>query len=93
LRLRLEGGGFTLVVEDNGQGLPGVGVPVNGHRLVSGHGMNNLERRLKTVGGHCNVFSAAGHGTRVEMAVGAASSNPASPVVAIARNGVETVKS
>jgi signal transduction histidine kinase/ligand-binding sensor domain-containing protein len=90
LRLRLQPNGFVLVVEDNGQGLPGAAAGAeNGERLISGHGLNNLEKRLRAVGGRCEVYSAAGEGTRIEMTtrVGASSS----PVVAIGANGANGV--
>jgi signal transduction histidine kinase/ligand-binding sensor domain-containing protein len=91
LRLRLRPNGFVLVVEDNGQGLPGAAAGVqNGERLISGHGLNNLEKRLRAVGGRCEVFSAAGEGTRIEMA--ARTGESPSPVVAIGLNGENGIK-
>jgi len=82
LRLRLETEGLTLVVEDNGRGLPETavagGVP---ERLLSGHGLPNLERRLVAIGGRCTVHSAPGQGTRVEMSVRLEPA--ASPIVAM----------
>jgi len=91
LRLRLEGDGFKLVIEDNGQGLPVVAaVAENGERLVSGHGLNNLEKRLRAVGGRCDVYSSAGKGTRIEMATRNGASP--SPVVVIADHGSNGVK-
>ena len=101
LRLRIETHSFTLVVEDNGRGLPAAGADGNavktedgnGHpqssvpdsRLNSGAGLSNLEKRLATIGGKCVITSAPGCGTRVEMTF--AVSGAASPVVAMARNG------
>ncbi len=84
LRLRVEPGGFTLVIEDNGQGLPemsGQGELLLGkERITSGSGLINLEKRLAAVGGRCKINSVAGEGTRVEMSV--AINHAASPVVA-----------
>ena len=75
-----------LVVEDNGQGLPGAAAGAeNGERLISGHGLNNLENRLRAVGGRCEVYSAAGEGTRIEMT--ARTGATPSPVVVIGTNG------
>jgi signal transduction histidine kinase len=87
LRLRLERDSFTLVIEDNGQGMTGNGngngdgnAIGNGDRLSSGHGLPNLEQRLAAIGGHCIFDSAPGRGTRVEMTV--IVKNGASPILA-----------
>jgi signal transduction histidine kinase len=89
LRLRIEPGAFTLIVEDNGQGLAAAdgngAATVGGDRISSGSGLVNLEKRLAAIGGRCEIHSAAGRGTRVEMNV--AVSGLASPVVAIGQNG------
>jgi signal transduction histidine kinase len=85
LRLRVERDAFTLVIEDNGQGLTangngnGNGDP-GGSRISSGHGLPNLENRLAAIGGRCNVASAPGQGTRVEMIVRV--KDGASPILA-----------
>lgn len=81
LRLRMEHDGYTLVVEDNGKGLPGAAADADGHRIVSGHGLSNLESRLRAVGGRCVVHSAEGQGTRVEMTLRVQTMG--SPIVAI----------
>jgi len=94
LRLLHEPEGWTLVVEDNGQGLTPNGSPSSGKsvRFSSGSGLLNLENRLAAVGGHCVVNSSPGHGTRVEMHLPAfplpdpnppESSSSSSPIVAI----------
>lgn len=69
LRLRLHHGGFTLVVEDNGRGLSESGTEDGQGRIICGHGLTNLQRRLLAAGGKCVVESAPGRGTRVEMTV------------------------
>lgn len=81
LRLRLAQGGFTLEIEDNGQGLHPVGQAGDADRLSSGSGLGNMEKRLAAVGGQCRIHSVAGHGTRVEMTVSLPHANMASPVV------------
>jgi signal transduction histidine kinase/ligand-binding sensor domain-containing protein len=86
LRLRLETERLTLIVEDNGRGLPSVSGPKTGDRLSSGHGLLNLEKRLAAIGGECTVHSAPGQGTSVEMSVRLEPT--ASPIVAMGQNGV-----
>jgi signal transduction histidine kinase/ligand-binding sensor domain-containing protein len=94
LGLRLENNAFTLVIQDNGQGItPAVD---NGERLVGGHGLANLEKRLAAIGGRCVVQSTASQGTRIELAVQVAngdtnhwpgSNGSPSPIVATPHNG------
>jgi ligand-binding sensor domain-containing protein/signal transduction histidine kinase len=88
LRLRIEPKSFTLIIEDNGQGLPGVAgqreLNLGKDRLTSGSGLVNLQKRLAVIGGHCKIYSRAGQGTRVEMSV--AINHAVSPVVAIGRD-------
>jgi signal transduction histidine kinase len=81
LGLQLAARGFTLVVHDNGRGISSNGSPPNGSRLVSGHGLSNLETRLAAVGGAYTIESSSGQGTRVEMQVSL--DGEPSPVVAI----------
>jgi signal transduction histidine kinase len=73
LRMRMEGDGFTLIVEDNGCGCDIASLAArtgpDGERLAGGSGLPNLERRLKAVGGHCVVRSEPGRGTVVEMTI------------------------
>jgi len=74
LRLRIEPGAFTLIVEDDGQGMPaagGNGAADGADRITSGSGLANLRKRLAAVGGRCEIHSAVGQGTRVEMTVAA----------------------
>ena len=80
LRLKVEEKAFTLSVEDNGQGLAAAAAAVSG-RISSGSGLSNLEKRLATVGGRCEIVSEAGKGTRVQMTV--IIPGGASPVMAI----------
>jgi signal transduction histidine kinase len=88
LRLRLEPKAFTLVVEDNGQGLATNGkgdtTVIGADRISSGSGLLNLEKRLSAIGGRCVVESTPGNGTRVEMTVFL--DEMTSPIVAIGRN-------
>jgi signal transduction histidine kinase len=90
LRLRLEAAGLTLIVEDDGQGLPAAGRTTSGGRLSSGHGLPNLEKRLAAVGGRCTVRSAPGQGTRVELSVRL--EPVASPIVATGQEAASGAK-
>jgi signal transduction histidine kinase/ligand-binding sensor domain-containing protein len=96
LRLRIEPKSFTLIIEDNGQGLsaergvrkaeggaPGANSEL-ADRLASGFGLGNLEKRLSAVGGRCRIHSNAGLGTCVEMTV--TLNHRASPVMAIGQD-------
>jgi signal transduction histidine kinase len=72
LRLQLEPNAFTLIIEDNGRGLPARknGDTTNGvNRIASGSGLGNLEKRLAAIGGRCEIYSEPGRGTRVSMTV------------------------
>jgi ligand-binding sensor domain-containing protein/signal transduction histidine kinase len=89
LRLHIKPDTFTLIVEDNGRGLPVAGgvAGIRADRLAAGSGLANLGKRLAAVAGRCEIHSQPGHGTRVEMT---AALNPAaSPVLAIVRNDDE----
>jgi signal transduction histidine kinase len=81
LRLRLEPKAFTLIVEDNGRGIPGAENAVKTDRISSGSGLANLDKRLAAIGGRCQIHSVTGQGTRVELTVFLKAQ--ASPVVAI----------
>jgi signal transduction histidine kinase len=122
--LRLANNSFTLVIEDNGQGIAGakggarsengagekvasragalgqlhesnklhelhesngVASSGNGDRLSSGHGVVNMQKRLRAVGGECVLHSANGNGTKVEMTVRV--KNGSSPIVGMALAG------
>jgi signal transduction histidine kinase len=87
LRLRIEAKSFTLIVEDNGQGMPAArngAAGAESNRITSGSGLVNLEKRLSAIGGRCRIHSEPGRGTRVEMTV--AITYAASPVMAIGRD-------
>jgi signal transduction histidine kinase len=88
LRLRIEPKTFTLIVEDNGRGIPVAGGGATGiraDRIAASSGLANLEKRLAAVAGRCEIHSRPGHGTRVEMTV-ALNPEAASPVIAIVEN-------
>lgn len=82
IRLTLAEKSFTLSVEDNGQGLlAGAEAAAATGRISSGSGLGNLDKRLATVGGRCDVQSTPGQGTRVAMIIPAPQLS--SPVMAI----------
>ena len=72
LRLALEPHAFTLSIEDNGCGIASgdkIGEASKSGRISSGHGLENLRKRLETIGGHCIITSETGKGTKVAMRV------------------------
>ena len=60
---------FELIVEDNGRGFtPGAKGETSADgsaRLASGNGLENMTRRLKEIGGRCDIRSSPGQGTKV----------------------------
>ncbi len=93
LGLRFEPGAFTLIIEDNGQGLPAArpaaAATIGGDRISSGSGLSNLDERLRALGGRCVIRSDPGRGTRVELSLRIAGMT--SPVVAIGADAKATV--
>ncbi|MCF7676404.1 MAG: histidine kinase, partial [Akkermansiaceae bacterium] len=70
LRIFVCRGMLHIVVDDNGQGLPGT-APTAG-----ANGLENMRLRLAGMGGTCHVRSAPGQGTRVEFSLPLAGLNP-----------------
>jgi signal transduction histidine kinase len=60
LSLQLHDGLIRLIVEDDGVGFDAA--TVHSH----GHGLKNMEKRARTLGGRLEVKSDSGHGTRIE---------------------------
>ena len=79
---------FTLVIEDDGCGLNAT--KLNGaarkDRISSGHGLANMDKRLRAAGGGCVITSKESQGTRVEFSVDLAA--PRSPEMVTGGNGV-----
>ena len=73
LRLALRPDAFTISIEDNGRGLGGPTgrneTAAASTRISSGHGLENMEKRLTASGGRCVLSSEPGKGTRVEFHV------------------------
>ncbi len=87
LRIEVRPLAFTLVLEDNGCGLNATkpNSAARKDRISSGHGLENMERRLRIAGGRCVVSSPDDRGTRVEMSVDL--NLPRSPEVVTGGNG------
>ena len=54
---------FTLVIQDNGKGIP---MELDG-RLDRGHGMTSMKHRAKQLNGQCLVESGPGFGTVIRL--------------------------
>ena len=67
ITLQFVRGGFTLGVADNGVGFDQQRVSGGVH--PAGNGLRNLRSRLAQVGGHSQIHSAPGEGTRIEFFV------------------------
>lgn len=73
ISLAINGMGFTLQLEDKGCGFTvdgaGNGSPRDPSRIFGGHGLVNMRKRLKEIGGSCEIESNPGSGTRVAFVV------------------------
>jgi signal transduction histidine kinase len=69
LQLRVESDQLTVVVADNGRGMP-LG------EATSRHGLRNMQERLADVGGVCHVASQPGEGSRITFTVPLAAAQP-----------------
>ena len=63
VRCSLDAADFTLVVQDNGDGIP---TELSG-RLDRGHGMASMKSRAKQMHGQCLVESGPGYGTVIRL--------------------------
>ncbi len=64
ITLNKKDGGLFIVLSDNGKGFDAVGVQ------PKGIGLNNMQRRIKIIGGTFNIQSQPGQGTSVEIFIG-----------------------
>ena len=69
LQLRVASDQLTVVVADNGRGMPS-------DEATSRHGMRNMQERLADVGGVCHVASQPGEGSRITFTVPLAAMQP-----------------
>ncbi len=65
LRLDFQGDGVLLVVEDDGRGFVPQERPEPG--IAGGHGLSNIEERVRDLSGELRLHSAPGRGTRLEV--------------------------
>lgn len=81
ISLTLREGSFVLTLQDNGQGLqPKEADGRETGRILSGNGLSNMERRLASIGGRCEISSQPGLGTRLSFYVALALHQPPAPV-------------
>jgi signal transduction histidine kinase/ligand-binding sensor domain-containing protein len=87
MRLVVRPFAFTLIIADNGCGLnPAKTGGTEAGRISSGHGLANLEQRLRASGGRCVITSEPGQGTTVELSVDLTAAR--SPEVVTGKNGL-----
>jgi len=71
ISLGLRPDSLVLVVRDNGRGIDPTRAGATGPgRIVSGHGLSNMKRRLDRIGGRCEILSETSEGTSVSFIVG-----------------------
>ena len=61
--ITVEGGTLKIVLEDDGRGFEA------GAAQAGGNGLRNMHERLEQLGGHCEIITAPGKGTRVTFQV------------------------
>jgi signal transduction histidine kinase/ligand-binding sensor domain-containing protein len=71
ISFRLHPDSFALELKDNGRGFSSAPAPATApsDRIVSGHGLPNMQARLARIGGRCEISAEAGAGTRVLFVV------------------------
>jgi signal transduction histidine kinase len=73
IRMVVEEKYFELVIEDNGRGFNPAATDKKpagtSGRHASGNGLENMHRRLSSIGGACTLHSAPGQGTKVVFTV------------------------
>jgi ligand-binding sensor domain-containing protein/signal transduction histidine kinase len=63
-RLGFEGGTLAISIEDNGKGFSNATVSSD-----FGNGLGNIEKRMRKLGGRCEINSQLGKGTRIELRI------------------------
>jgi signal transduction histidine kinase/ligand-binding sensor domain-containing protein len=71
ITLTLEESAFELDIEDNGRGFDPQNFKTNStngtERLATGNGLESMDRRVRDIGGRCEIRSAPGDGTKVKF--------------------------
>ena len=62
LTIRLESGQYFEVIDDNGAGFD-----MDSQSQRIGHGLANMQTRAEELGGHFDIFTSPGKGTRLEL--------------------------
>ena len=68
ISLEADPAGFAFIVQDNGRGFDAAGCET---KIVDGggHGLPNMRRRLRGIGGHAEIQSERGRGTRIKLSM------------------------
>jgi signal transduction histidine kinase/ligand-binding sensor domain-containing protein len=69
IQLALQERSLLLAISDNGHGLPTSATAASPDRSSSGHGLANLQERMRRLGGQCTVQSSSSGGTIVTLTV------------------------
>ena len=68
IRFSIQVNNLEILISDNGGGFDGAHAAVSGDKSRRvGHGLINMQERLKMVGGHCEINSGAGQGTTISF--------------------------
>lgn len=62
LHIKLVGNHLRMVISDNGNGF-------DNHKITTGNGLMNMQKRAREIGGILNIFSESGKGTTIEFSV------------------------
>jgi len=70
IRFSIQADKLEILISDNGSGfgIPPAPIPLDKSRRT-GHGLANMQERLKSVGGHCEINSEPGQGTTICFAL------------------------
>jgi signal transduction histidine kinase len=62
VKVKLENGYYIEIIDDNGAGFD-----LDNHAQRIGHGLANMQTRAEELGGHFNIVTSPGEGTRLEL--------------------------
>lgn len=70
VHITLEADTLMVTVSDNGHGpAPSQDPQLSGDRIAKGHGLSNIQERLKRIGGESRISAQPGRGMRVELKI------------------------